>query len=95
MGAQRAGWLAALKLEAAGRSKEHTAMSLLDLTKAFELVPHDVLIAAAVAYGYPLFLLRLTLAAYRLSRRVGLDGIYSEAYRATRGITAGSGCATT
>ena len=55
MGAQRAAWVAAFKLEEAGRDKDHTDMSLLDLTKAFELVPHDVLIAAAVEYGYPLF----------------------------------------
>ena len=70
-------------------------MVLLDLTKAFELVPHDVLIRAARACGYPLFLLRMTLAAYRLTRHVGLDGVYSDGYVASRGITAGSGFATT
>ena len=37
----------------------------------------------------------MTLAAYRLTRHVGLDGVYSDGYVATRGITAGAGFATT
>ena len=40
-------------------------------------------------------LLKLSLAAYRLQRTVGADGAYSKTVRATRGITAGSGFATT
>ena len=42
----------------------------------------------------PLRILRLSLAAYRLARSVGIDGIYSRLVRACRGITAGSGFAT-
>ena len=61
-GAQRAAWAASFQNEVATQNKWHTAMVLLDLTKAFELVPHDVLITAARAVGYPLFLLKMTLA---------------------------------
>ena len=67
---------------------------LLDLVKAFETVPHHKLVAAAVSKGYSLVLLRLSLAAYRLSRSIGIDGVYSVCIQATRGITAGSGFAT-
>ena len=44
---------------------------MLDLTKAFEAVPHDKLVAAAQRRGYPMTLLKLSLAAYRLRRTVG------------------------
>ena len=93
MGAQRASWTAALALEHGGTQGTQSAMALLDLTKAFELVPHYVLLRAARALGYPLWLLRLSLAAYRMTRRIGVSGVYSRACRATRGITAGSGFA--
>ena len=69
------------------------AASMLDLVKAFETVPHDVLVKAAHDKAYPLPLLRLCLAAYRLSRAIGVDGIFSRKVRATRGITAGAGFA--
>ena len=38
-------------------------------------------------------MLRLCLAAYRLHRAIGVDGIYSRKVLATRGITAGAGFA--
>ena len=40
-------------------------------------------------------MLRLALAAYRLARAVGVGGAYAELVVACRGITAGSGSATT
>ena len=67
----------------------------MDLTKAFETIPHYLLLDAAKRRGVPLSLLRMSLAAYRLRRSVGIDGVYSRTIRATRGITAGSGFATT
>ena len=70
------------------------AQALLDLVKAFETVPHWVLAEAAKLKGYPIALLRLSLAAYRLARTIGVDGVYSRLIVATRGITAGSGFAT-
>ena len=58
-------------------------------------MPHDVLLEGARINGYPLWLLELSLAAYRLARSV--DGVYSRLglVVASRGITAGSGFATT
>ena len=70
------------------------AGSLVDLDKAFETVPHHVLVAAARALGYPIVLFRLCLMAYRFPRTIGIDGNYSRTLVATRGITAGSGSAT-
>ena len=56
-------------------------------------VPHDVLVRAAHAKVYPLPLLRLCLAAYRLHRAIGVDGNYSRKLLATRDILAGAGFA--
>ena len=67
---------------------------MLDLVKAFERVPHRRVVEAARKHGYNLWLLRLSLASYRLLRAVGVDGAYSQLLLATRGITAGSGFAT-
>ena len=53
-----------------------------------------MLVKAAKAKGYPIAILRLSLAAYRLGRSIGIDGVFSRLIRATRGITAGSGFAT-
>jgi len=51
-------------------------------------------VAAAKAKDYSVAVLRLSLAAYRLARSIGIDGVYSRCIVATRGITAGSGFAT-
>jgi len=94
MGAQKAAWQAAFFAEAAALTKVEFAEGLVDLVKAFETVPHHVLAAAAAAKGYPIIILRLSLAAYRFPRTIGIDGVYSRIIRATRGITAGAGTAT-
>ena len=60
MGAQRASWMAAFAAEDAARSGEHYAQSLLDLVKAFEMIPHHHIVLAAKKHGYPLWLLRLS-----------------------------------
>ena len=94
MSATRAAWTAAFRAETAGRKAQHYAQVLLDLEKAFETVPHRQLWEAAARRGYPLSILRLSLAAYKLPRAVGCDGVYSRSITASRGITAGSGTAT-
>ena len=94
MGAQRAAWQVAFQAEAAALRSEHYAQSLLDLVKAFEKVPHRRLAQAARKHGYNVTVLRLTLAAYRLPRSIGVSGIYSRMVVACCGITAGSGFAT-
>ena len=73
--------------------REHVA-SLLDLVKAFERIPHRLVAEAAARLHFNLYLLRLSLAAYRLARAIGVDGTFSALLLATRGITAGSGFAT-
>ena len=93
--AQHAAWQAAFVAESAALSGRDHIQGLLDLVKAFETVPHWVLVKAARASGYPIVIIRLSLAAYRLLRSVGIDGVYSRLIKATRGITAGSGFATT
>jgi hypothetical protein len=70
------------------------AQSLLDLFQAFESVPHRRVVEAARKHGYKLWLLRLSLASYRLRRTVGVDGTYSQLRLAARGVTAGSGFTT-
>ena len=94
MGAQKASWQEAYAAEAAALAGMDYAQALLDLVKAFETVPHWVLVEAAKLKGYPIALLKLSLAAYRLARSIGVDGVYSRLIVATRGITAGSGFAT-
>ncbi len=95
MGAQRAAWQISFRAEAAARDRLSYAQALLDLVKAFEKLPHHLIAAAAKSLGYCLFTLRLSLAAYRFPRTVGIDGNYSRIIIATIGITAGSGFATT
>ncbi len=95
MGAQRGAWEAAFIAEFAAKSGLEHVAALLDLVKAFKTVSHRELAEACIRLGYPPALLRLSLAAYRLLRAVGVDGVFAEAVQATRGITAGSGFATT
>jgi len=63
--------------------------------KAFEMIPHSKLLDAAHRHKYNIWLLRLSIGAYRLARSIGVDGVYSRIVFATRGITAGSCFATT
>jgi len=81
----------AAKAEVAGMSRKCYGIILVDLVKAFEKVPHDKLAAAAARRGYPLWLLRLSLDTYRMSRVVVIDGACSRQITASQGITAGSG----
>ena len=95
MGAQRAAWTAVFAAEAAAAGGDDHAAALLDLTKCFERLPHHAIVREAQRLGYNAALLRLALKAYRLQRVIGVDGHYSDYLTASRGITAGSGFATT
>ena len=66
-GAQAAAFQTAMVAETANLDDDGFAASLLDLVKAFETVPHDVLVRAAHAKGYPLFMLRLCLAVHHFT----------------------------
>ena len=83
MGAQKASWKEAFAAEAAALGGLEHAQALLDLVKAFETVPHWVLVEAAKFKGYPGVILQLSLAAYRLKRSIGVDGVYSRTIVAT------------
>ncbi len=93
-GAHVAAWKQSARGELAAACGASYAQLLLDLAKAFEVVDHAVLVREAIAVGFPLPLLRLSLAAYRLPRTLVLDGCYSSIVDPLRGITAGSGTAT-
>ena len=54
MGAQRASWQAAFAAETAARSGQYFAQSLLDLVKAFAMIPHDLLLLRLANMAFPL-----------------------------------------
>ena len=93
-GAQRAAWLSSLTAENAHLAKQEYAQTLIDLVKAFERIPHHVLVAFAIKWQYCLMTLRLSLTAYRLARIICIDSVCSRFVTAARGITAGAGMAT-
>ena len=94
-GADVALWLQTGSLEQAALSSNMSAASLIDLVKCFERVSHQVLVDEAVECTYPLWHVRLTLAAYALGRRIAINGVLAAVVRALRGLTAGSSTATT
>ena len=93
-GAQVAAWKQAARAEMAKAMNLDYATVLLDLIKAFETIPHDWLVLQARKFGYNLYLLRLSLASYKLARTIRVAGTYAHLVVATRGITAGAGLAT-
>ena len=94
-GSEKAAWMMAARAEAAAANKQEYGQVLLDLVKAFETVRHDRLIDGALRLGYPLKMLKLSIDAYMLSRRVMIGGAFSREVQPGRGIGAGSGLATT
>lgn len=75
--------------------KTSYGQGLLDLVKAFERIQHKHLVKQAVKLGYPMWMVRLSIATYRIKRVLRVGSAVSECVVATRGITAGSGTATT
>ena len=66
-GADIAAWKQAARVELASTTKTPVgyAQALLDLIKAFERIPHSVLAREAKELGYPLWMLRLSIATYQ------------------------------
>ena len=97
MGADIAAWKQAARAElaAAATFKVGYGPALLDLVKAFDRIPHWLLVREAVALGYPLWFIRLSLETYLLKRVIRVRKVVSMEVRAVRGITAGSGSAVT
>ena len=96
-GADVAAWKQAARAELVETAKWRTgyAQALLDLVKAFERVPYWMLVREGIELGYPLWMLRLSIATYQMPRVVRVGRCYSIIVVALRGITAGSGLATT
>ena len=90
-----AAWKQAARAENAAATGKAYAQTLLDLVKAFERVPYRVLRREASRLGYPLRILRLTIAAYKLPRVIRVGEAISDIIFAVRGMVAGSGSATT
>ena len=93
-GSTVAAWRQAARAEIAAASGEKYAQILLDLVKAFERIPYRVLLREASRLGYPLRLLRLAIATYKLPRVIRVGNAVSDLVWAVRGIVAGSGLAT-
>ena len=64
------------------------------MVKVFDRIPHWLIVKEAVALGYPLWFTRLSLQAYMLKRIIKIRNVVSTEVHAYRGITAGSGTAT-
>ena len=94
-GSTVAAWKQAARAEIAAATGKDYAQSLLDLIKAFERVPYRVLRREASRLGYPLRMLRLTIAAYKRPRVLRVGDAISDIVLAIRGRVAGSGDATT
>ena len=95
-GANVSAWKQAFFAELAATMK-HSAeyiQTLLDLVKAFDHVPQWLLIREGIARGYPLWILKLSIATYRLGRVIRIGSVVSNMVMALAGITAGSGFAT-
>ena len=73
-----AAWKQAYLAELAKAKRKEYAASLLDLVKAFDTVPLDVLIEHGVVLSYCLWILRLCILAYTLWRVLIIDGCCSE-----------------
>ena len=70
-------------------------MTLIDLVKAFDRVPWHVIVREAHRLGYSLWILRLSIAAYRADRVLRVCGVFSQPITPQRSLTAGSAFATT
>ena len=93
-GADVAAWRQAYLAELAKAKRKDYAASFLDLVKAFDTVPFDVLLAHGIALSYCLWILRLCILSYTLGRVLIIDGCCSVPIYATRGLAAGSITAT-
>ena len=96
-GANVATWTQAARAEHAASAPLPLAygMTLLDLVKAFDTVPWHILVREARRLGYNLWILRLSIAAYKAPRIIRIDGIVSKPLLPKRSLAAGSGSATT
>ena len=72
-----AAWMIAARAEMAAMESFAYAQALLDLAKAFDYVLHGCLLKGAVAVGYPIKVMRLSVAAYKAPRTIVIAGTVS------------------
>lgn len=65
------------------------AAFLADIVKCYENIPHDVLLAEAIATNFSLDVLRLAMVAYTAARRIVRYGACSSVVNASRSVLAG------
>ena len=97
MGADIAAWKQAARAALAVVATFHVGygQALLDLVKAFDRIPHWLLVREAINLGYPLWFIRPSLQTYMLARAIRLRKVVAFKVQAYRPITAGSGSAVT
>ena len=74
-GAEVASWKQSARGELAVYVPSSTyGMTFIDLVKAFDRIPFHVLVQQAIKLGYSLWVLRLTIAAYKAPRTIRIEG---------------------
>ena len=89
-----AAWLQAHKAEYVASKGESSAASLVDLTRAFEMVPLELVWAAGLRLHCPPAILRLELEAFSLTRRLVFRGAVADPIQTYSSILAGGSFAT-
>ena len=87
--------LQTLKAEIARAQGLQSGSTLLDMTKCYEKVRHDILLAACKRAGFPVVLVRLCIAVYSGPRALNLGGVMSAVTVVGTSIVAGCTFATT
>ena len=72
------------ELAATAQFRVGYAQALLDLAKAFDRIPHWLILREAIALGYPLWFIRLSLQAYKLKRIIKIRNVVSKEVQAYR-----------
>ena len=91
---ETAAWVQAHNAEVAISNGGFSAATLLDLTKAFEMVKLELIWLAGLSMHFPPVILRLILEAFSFARRLTLFGAISDPIFTLSSILAGGGYAT-
>ena len=84
-------WRQAVRAESAVLSKRFFCQLLWDMRKYFDTIRWQALVARAEEYGFPSFVLRVTLAGYRFARRFKIGILVTKEYWPCCGVVPGCG----
>ena len=87
-------WRRAVNAELAHSNGQIACSILMDLRKCYDMLAHLPTAVRGVAAGFPIALLRISMAMYTWARRVVLDGAFSRCIFPHRSIIVGSCFAT-